>query len=480
MELSELGNLSPPDFGPVASAFVASKSSVPVLIGPVGSGKSSAACYKIMRMALSTPPCLDGMVRSRTFIARNSYRELVDSTIKTFFTWVPKALGTWRPSDFTFTISAGNQHHEFVFRSFDTAQDLGKLLSTEYSYFYFSEARELPVELFDMIPARLRYPSQKQCPGFVGSGVIESNPSDPSHWLYTYFVEGSGIGYELFQQPSGLSEKAENTKNLPPNYYANISVGKPQQWVDCFVHGKWVFYGNDLPVFPEFVHSIHVSRETLVPSKNLPLFVGLDFGLTPAAAIFQQHPSGQYRVIDELCTTNMGAARFGRELRKLLNERYAGLQATITGDPAGDQRAQTDEYTPYSMLAKAGIEAMPASTNDWTIRRETLARLLVARDMAGEPAILLSPDAKVLVRGLSGDYRYQRIQASGSARFSETPIKSPSSHVCEAFVYGLMGANEDRHLTGDPEWEGKIKEDLGRFYQGDTQQPMRGYKRSAK
>ena len=470
---AESPEIYPPTFGPVSQAFIDDEHSrFPAIVGPVGSGKSTAACYKLMRMACAIDPCRDGVRRSRSIIVRNSYRELVDSSMRTFFKVVPQQLGELSKSDFTFRIKTETLDAEFCFRSFDTAADLGKLLSTEYSFGLLSEARELPVDLFDMLPARLRYPSQIDVPGFTGKAIIESNPGDPSHWMYDNYVERHVDGCTLYMQPSGLSEHAENVANLPPNYYQTISAGKAPAWVDCFVHAKWVFYGTDMPVFPEFIQSIHVAREPIPISRNLPLLAGLDFGLTPAAGFIQIAPSGQYRVVGELCTTNMGALQFGAELKAWLLREYGTTHIDIIGDPAGEQRSQTDMVTPYDILARHGINARPAHTNDWTIRRETLARLLTGRDMAGDPALIVSPVCKTAIRGLSGDYRYQRMQVSGSARFAEKPIKTASSHICEAIGYGLLGCGEDQQVVG-----GYDRIVANTYTSAETAHTLSGYRR---
>lgn len=462
--------------GPVARAFIDAAGPVVAIVGPVGSGKSSAAAFKLARMAVNIKPCRDGVKRSRSIIVRNTYRELEDSCIKTFFHWVPRGLGEWRPGDMEFRIRVPGRHeHSFMFRAFDSVGDVGKLLSTEYSAAWLSEARELPEELIHMLPARLRYPSQSQCPGFAGSILIESNPSDVSHWLYRTGVEAKPEGWQMFQQPSGMSEAAENTDNLPDGYYRGLIAGRPASWVDCFVHGKWVYYSNDAPVFPEFAHARHVAESKLEPIAGAGVIVGLDFGLTPAAVFLQRAPSGQYQAIDEICTDNMGAARFGAEVSRMLATRYRNAGAVeIWGDPAGEQRAQTDETTPYQLLAAAGVDAAPVHTNDWTIRREAVARLLSGSCMGGGAALVVSPACKILTRGLSGDYRYQRIQVSGTARYSQQPVKSASSHVCDALEYALLGAGEDRALFGN-QWDEQVSARLA-AQRGDSG-PSLGYRR---
>lgn len=436
-------------------------SDVRVLIGPVGSGKSSAAAYSLFQMAFNTPPSF-GISRSRSIILRNTYRELEDSCIRTFFEWVPQNLGSWSPGSMTFTISIpGFCHHQFMFRAIDSAGDIGKLLSTEYSYAWLSEARELPEELIHMLPARLRFPSRSDCPEFRGRIIIESNPSDKSHWMHLIANELRPEGWKLYMQPSGLSPQAENIDNLPKDYYTKLSHARPQNWIDCFVHGKWAYVSGDLPVFPEYNDTRNVSTGPLNIIPGQTVIVGIDFGLTPAA-VFIQQLNGQYRVLDEIVTTNMGAKRMGAEIRKMLNLKYSNCPVEIYGDPAGEQRSQSDESTPYQMLASEGIDASPTYTNDFSVRREAVASLLLGTTLMGSAALILDEKCTILRRGLGGDYKYNRIQVSGTARYSDKPNKSSSSHVCDALGYALLGAGEGHKIYGD-KWETKTDNLLNKW-----------------
>ena len=136
------------------------------------------------------------------------------------------------------------------------------------------------------------------------------------------------------------------------------------------------------------------------------IHVGIDFGLTPAAAIAFEN-NGQWVFCDEVVTRDMGAYRFGEMLGKHLRSVYRDHPLIITGDPAGEQRAQTDERTPFEILRALNIDAVPAHTNDVTIRRETFARHLGRMNFQGQPGLIVGPNCKFLRRGLAGGYKFQ-------------------------------------------------------------------------
>jgi hypothetical protein len=156
---------------------------------------------------------------------------------------------------------------------------------------------------------------------------------------------------------------------------------------------------------------------------------------------------GQWRVHSELVTEDMGAVRFSEVLRRVMNERYKGYTfAKITGDPAGDVRAQTDEVTPFQILRKAGIPAQPAATNDFIKRRESVAGAL-SRLIDGAPGLIVHPQCAILRKAMAGGYALKRVQVGGAAKYRDMPDKNDYSHVAESLQYLLVGGGEARLLV---------------------------------
>jgi hypothetical protein len=393
-------------------------------------------------------------------VVRNTYRELRDTTLKTFEDWVPAPLRSWRESDMAHTVHWDGVEMQVMFRALDTQDDVRKLLSLELTGAWLNEAREINKAVFDAIQGRVgRYPAG----GGSWFGIIlDTNPCDTDHWFYRVFEEQRPAGHALFHQPGGRDPAAENIANLPPGYYERIAEGKDAAWVDVYVNGRYGYVRDGRPIYPEYADEVHCATEPIQVVRNEPLIVGIDFGLTPAAAICQE-VAGQWRVLDELVTEDMGAKRFGELLHRLINgPKYRDIPVRFWGDPAGEQRAQTDETTPFQILAACGINASPAPTNDATLRREAIADRLLRLAM-GRPALLISPTCKTLRRGMMGGYKYRRLRVSGDERFADVPEKNSYSHVCEALQYAAIGEGEGFSLLGaDDEWTDDINEAMHR------------------
>ena len=443
--------------------FHKSNAFVRLVIGPIGSGKSVMNCMELYRKA-NLQKVHNGRRKSRWVVIRNTYRELVDTTIKTWTDWFPKNMGVWRQQDMMHTIVHGREDGsildmEVLFRALDKPDDVKKLLSLELTGGFINEAKEIPKQVLDMLIGRVgRYPAMRDG-GCSWSGIImDTNPPDEDHWIYKMFEEERPDGWEVFHQPGGLDELAENRDNLPSDYYERMIPGKDPEWIKVFVHGQYGFVSDGKPVYPNFKDRLHVSENIIEFDKNYPLWVGLDFGRTPAA-VFLQDIRGQWRAIDEITTTDMGAMEFGTILSKRLNSIYKDApEVFIYGDPAGDSRSQSDDNTPYIMLASQNIDAVAAYTNDPVVRREAINTNLTRLTMTGEPGFIVSPACKMLRKGMNGGFKYRRKQVTGSEVYADVPDKNEYSHPCEACEYALVGAGEGYGAVNDG-WNKPLKYD---------------------
>lgn len=437
---------------PTMAKFHRSKSFVRSLFGPIGSGKSVACVAEMMRISCSVqlPDPGTNVRRTRWVVVRNTYRELIDTTIQTFFDWVPESTGIFHKQDMKFTFKQSLPdgtivNAEFLFRALDKPQDIKKLLSLEVTGGWLNEAREIPKAIMDMLIGRLgRYPRKIDGKGGATRHclIMDTNPPDSDHWYYRIFEVMRPEGYEIFYQPSGLSPEAENITNLPDGYYQKMQAGKDQEWINVYVHGKYGFVQDGKPVFAAYKDDFHHTDKDITIPANLTIYVGIDFGLTPAAIFGVRTPTDQIICFDELVTEDMDAKTFGRLLKQKIVSEYPNNRFSIHGDPAGDFRAQSDSSTPFMMLAASGISAAPTWTNDPVIRIAAATAPMKRLDSVGEPGFLIGPKCKILRKACAGGYKYKRLQISGDERFTDIPDKNRYSHPSDAFQYMMLGMGE--------------------------------------
>ena len=288
-------------------------------------------------------------------------------------------------------IEADDLDLEVLFLALDRDEDVRKLMSLELTGAWLNEAREIPKAILDALTGRVgRYPPIRDG-GPTWSGILlDTNPPDTEHWWYRMAEVETPADYQFFRQPAGTSEEAENITNLPTNYYQRAAAGKDPDWLKVYVQGEYGFIIEGQPVFPQFRDRTHVIPE-VEAVEDLPLLVGVDFGLTPAAVIGQHLPNGRWLIIDELVTENTGVIRFAEMLNAFLAERYPEYPVEGWGDPAGTARSSLDERTAFELMERyTPWSWQPAPSNDPVLRLEAV-RAPLNRLVDGDPGIAISP-----------------------------------------------------------------------------------------
>ena len=438
---------------PTLRAFALSKKRIRLIVGPFGSGKSSACVMEIYQKACEQKPDSKGVRRTRWAVVRNTYPELKDTTIKTFKDWFPpEYFGSFRLNptpDYLLIqkLSDGTTVEcEILFRALDQEKHVRNLLSLELTGAWINEAREIPRTIFDYLDGRIdRFPAQRDG-GATWAGIImDTNPCDTEHWLYKLFVERLPNDpelqnyYDYFHQPSGRSPQAENLAHLPPNYYQNLIVGKDPDWIRVYVDGQYGYVREGKVIYTNYLDSVHCSPEPLEPWKGIPLVLGWDFGLTPACVIVQYHPKGFLRVLREICATEMGVKRFARDVvRPYLISNFNGFQYVSGCDPSGAKRSEVDEETScYLALKECGFPVRLAYSNALEARFSAVDDFLT-KMIDGKPAFQLDPSCTLLRKGFNGEYKRRKLNIVGATIYADAPEKNAVSHPHEALQYACM------------------------------------------
>jgi hypothetical protein len=391
-------------------------------------------------------------------VIRNTYPELKQSTIKTWQHWFPNAIC---PLVFDIPIRGKIERQlkdgtmldmEVIFMAIDSPEDVGKLLSTEYTGAYINEASEIDLAVLTTLPQRVgRYPAKIEDEhgnivfgGATWSGIIaDTNPPSTRHWWYRYAEDETPDGYKFFVQPPAMlfdektetyerNPEAENTRFLEDNYYEKIvaSANGDHNTIRRVVCNEYGVPLHGKPVFPNFKTRLHVSKTKLKVDKSLPLIIALDWGLTPAAVFGQQVPLGGIRLLDELTPSDVSLEEFLDSLvLPLLNSTYQNMRYFIVGDPAGRGRSGLDKRTPFDVCRERNLPAVPAITNSFIPRKEAVDYFLNRTE-----GFLMSPDLTMMREGLLGQYAYARLIGS-RGQYKPMPEKNEHSHVMDALQY---------------------------------------------
>jgi hypothetical protein len=251
-------------YEPVPSTlpFFESDKYISMIVGPVGSTKTTAGIYKIAYEAGKVAACKDGIRRSRCAWVRQTRQMLTDSSIPDFLKAFPDGLaGIFMKADLKFFMKFDDVECEVWFRNLDESADIRRLLSTQYTFAVIEEFRECHPDIYDAIQGRLgRYPDGMMVPhrpewgvdskGNPIQGCVDDNgksvdklwmmsnaPDADTFWEDKIANPESNMHVTI--QPSGLSEEADWIHHLKSDFYENLAIGKSQDWIDVYIHAKF-------------------------------------------------------------------------------------------------------------------------------------------------------------------------------------------------------------------------------------------------
>lgn len=494
---------------PTVAQFHMSEAFIRGIRGPVGSGKSVGCVMEMVRRAHEQEPDKRRRRKTRWACIRNTYAELKTTTLATWLQWVPEdvaPLNRGEPMTVKMVMALPDNtilDMEVLFISCDKPADVGKLKSLDLTGVWLNEASEMDKLILDMASSRVgRYPSLKDGAPATWCGVImDTNSMDDDHWWYV-MAEGSddeeereavkkmldklreqllelGIDrplVEFWQQPPALLEadgsfvpnpEAENVKNHSQGYgyWLMMAAGKAKEWTDIYILNKYGKVIDGKPCYPEYDDNYHFRNLELRPIPGMPIEIGADFGLSPAAVFGQVNTAGRLNLLGECVAQerSMGAWRFWSEAVKVyIQHRFGDKDSDgnpwrykVRGDPAGDKRSENDEVHGFEIVRKAGFEIEAARTNNFGERRDSVASFLLKRD-----GIAIDRTCVLIRKGFRGGYHYRRIQVGGEARYQDEAYKNKYSHPHDALQYlalpyASIGVPRDKNPT--PDWAKRLK-----------------------
>jgi hypothetical protein len=439
--------------GPVSSAFLATTAPVSVLMGPAAGGKTVTGLQRGVLMAFRWPLTAPGVRRVRFLVMRQRMTDMEASTIPSWLAWYPRSLGHFvgkegSPKRHSIPLrhpDGSRIELEVHFRGIGEQSVDDALRGFEFSYAYVDECDLMDGDVMATLFKRAgRYPSETLAinPCQVWGTC---NAPEPDSWVVREMIENPREGWVLYRQPSGLSPEAENLAVLGPDFYRRQAAVLPDYERRRFIENIPGLVREEAAVYPEFSEAVHVAAKPLPVLSGAPLRIGVDAGGSPAAAVLQRAPDGQWRMLAELSTHDrahvgvVGPRRFGEALAALLAERAPGVAAEVVADPAAAFGADREagESSWIEIVARAaGLPVTTARSQDPTLRMEALRRPLTRLLEGGKPGLVLDPSCQLMARALARDYRWQVT----AGRRGDRAVKNWASHLVEAAQYALLDA----------------------------------------
>ena len=423
------------------------------VMGPVNSGKSTGCIMHLFLNALKQRPDENGVRHSRYAVIRSTYPQLRSSVVKTFESWFKDKFSITYNTPFVgrlvYPITDGttlNMELMFIAVEDDTAAD--KLRSWEFTGAYVNECHEIPEYLVKTILAQRtdRYPAIKDGGPVDPVIICDYNAVPTDHWLYKLAEEEKPEGMSFYRQPSAVirtvegaykvNPEAENLEFLSENYYLTICMASSEESINTDLMNNYGERKAGKPVYKDYSDTTHLKEENFKPLRGVPVVIGLDQGLTPAAVFTQQIHDGSVHVFDEISTEDCSLREFAEEyLWPTITVKYPWIKDnfTVVCDPASSQRSMNDAKAGIDIFKDAGLPVKLAKTNSSTERREAVMHFLRLKDKFN-----LSPSCVMLRKGFISDYRYDKMRAFNGSTYKDVPTKNIYSHVHDALQYAML------------------------------------------
>lgn len=468
--------------GPISDAYILSAAPVILIIGPGGSGKTTASCKKALVEAQRMRPGPDGRRRYVLGVWRQKYVNIWKATIPSWWKLFPKDLprSSWTGASpreaehrIEFEDRWGRIAIEARFRAFGETMDPDDVLGNEFTDCWLNEMPTLPEELFIALVDRVGRDPPMEISGRVGRFFGDGNAPDVLNYCYRDFFETLKNSYALFHQPSGLSSEAENLQAVGREYYLNSARTNAHRpwWIRRMIHAQPGFARANDPVYEKFDDMRNVSRETLQVYKQLPVLVGVDGGLTPAAAYCQELSSGQLRILAEIALERGGMRELATAMLALEAARFQGCSFRTVCDPAMAPGEDLEDKSDRQRLAEyLKREVTCARTQEPNARREAIACKFDLSLEAGAPGLVLDPSCKALRRGFNQTFHYRQIAGTNDRG---NVAKTFDGHVHEALQYaGLECGSAEARARGD-EIERRRRERRDKAREVERYNPLR-------
>ena len=421
--------------------FMNSDAFVRIVMGPVGSGKTTALIMEILRRGIEQRPGPDGVRRTRWAIVRQTLSQMKMTILLDMLSWF-RLFATYKVSEQLVTLEFNDVRIEIYLIPLEEEEDQKRLLSMQLTGCAMNECTELSIDLVSAISGRCgRFPSKAEGgPSWFGVIGDCNAPTEGSDW-WKMMEEDRPHDWQVFRQPSGLSPEAENVENLPDKYYQRLADNPNRDWVRRYVECE---YGEDpsgVAVFRDCFRRNFHTVDHLDPVMGKTIIIGQDFGRSPCSLICQPDFRGRLLVLEEVLAEDIGLeTHVARSLKPALySDRYAGHLFAAVGDPSGVAKGNFLEEDSFDVLRRLGVPAFPAPTNAIESRLAAVEQLLFQQRDGGPAIVIDRSRCPMLVRALNGAYRYERNQAGLT---KPLPEKShPASDLADALQYVCLVLN---------------------------------------
>ena len=240
------------------------------------------------------------------------------------------------------SMSWGDKNFE-KFRSLDLSAAAIEEVTENDNEEVIDKAHPFYTELVARI-GRINYQNAGVKENFI---IGATNPDDPSHWAYDYFIKGS----EIYENRHVIYSLTKDNPFLPSWYIDSLMEKYDKKMIDRLLKGLWIYISSDV-IYYEYNSKIDYGHNLEI-DKRYPLRFTFDFNIArgkPMSSTLFQHIERKqmFHFNDEVVVEG---SRTLDQLDEWAGKEYFDLEHNpkilIHGDAAGkhsDTRSNVSDY----------------------------------------------------------------------------------------------------------------------------------------
>jgi phage terminase large subunit len=307
--------------------FLTAKDFAVLFAAGIGSGKSFIGAHWAKEKLVSDD-------KARGFIGANTYNQLRNATLATFFSVLDDHGFRYKYNQQRNIISVnGTTIYAYSLDNYENIRGI------EFGWAWLDETRDTNREAFDVVLGRMRDKRAQKLEIRLTSSPCGFN------WLHDYFA-----GPNRKPNYSMIQGSSFDNPHLPAGYLDSLMQSYDEKMYQQEVLGQFVTTGVG-QVYYSFSRLKSVKPLEIIPS--LPILVGMDFNINPLSAVIFQCVGQEVRVVDEISLMSSDTDQMG----KTLLARYGRVR--VIPDSTGVRRQTSSKgLSDHQILRDLGHEVV--------------------------------------------------------------------------------------------------------------------------
>lgn len=176
--------------------------------------------------------------------------------------------------------------------------------------------------------------------------IVATNPGEPSHFLYNYFIQGEHDHYNRFV----FYSETDKNPYLDPNYIKQLRASYSPLMAERYLRGKWISLTGK-GIYHAFSNKNIVKKDYKI-DQNHPIYISFDFNIgvgKPLSAIMYQYIGKIFHFFAESIIEGAYTYEAVDDFynRGLINRDNFYI---VQGDATGRARDPSSKQTNYSVI----------------------------------------------------------------------------------------------------------------------------------